>query len=76
MIMIMTLTLIYLYTYRSNKTLNTMQYSNSNSESDSVNCSNADLTGNKKYPITQSYVDYGNINKCNECETSLFNSSP
>jgi len=77
-IFIMILTLIYLYTSRSNKTLNNIKYSNFNSDSnsESVNCYNANLTGNKKYPITPSYVDYGNINKCNECETSLFNSSP
>ena len=79
-IFIMILTLIYLYTSRSNKTLNNIKYSNFNSDldsnSESVNCYDANLTGNKKYPITPSYVDYGNINKCNECETSLFNSAP
>jgi hypothetical protein len=66
--MIMILTLMYLYTFRSNinqKSLNNIEYSN-----------NSDLIGNKKYHITQTYVDYGNINKCNECETSLFNSAP
>jgi hypothetical protein len=75
-IFIIFLILIYLYVSSNNKTKNTLKYSNSESNSEYVNCPNADLTGNKKYPITQTYVDYGNINKCNECETSLFNSSP